>query len=207
MPGIRDTAYPQLKSAPSDKELADVYTPNFVELVWAEKRTREPAPRVGLLALLKTFQRLGYFVSLSDVPVCLLEHVARSAGYDSVPAELFSYDASSVRRRHMLLIRDYAGVKAWGEDAQAAMEKASRDAAGTLEDLPDIINVVLEQLVRQRFELPAFSVLQRAAQHARALANREYQSLVCDRLDAAARERLAIMLTRVDDETKSPCTD
>ena len=204
MPGIRDTAYPQLKSAPSDKELADVYTPNFVELVWAEKRTREPAPRVGLLALLKTFQRLGYFVSLSDVPVCLLEHVARSAGYDSVPAELFRYDASSVRRRHMLLIRDYAGVKAWGEDAQAAMEKASRDAAGTLEDLPDIINVVLEQLVRQRFELPAFSVLQRAAQHARALANREYQSLVCDRLDAAARERLATMLTRVDDETKSP---
>ena len=112
MAGIGDTAYPQLKTAPSAKELAEVYTPNFVELVWAEKRTREPAPRVGLLALLKTFQRLGYFVSLSDVPVCLLEHIARSAGYDSVPAELFHYDASSVRRRHMLLVRDYAAVKA-----------------------------------------------------------------------------------------------
>ncbi len=181
-----------------------MYTPNFFELVWAEKRTREPAPRDGLLALLNTFQRLGYFVSLSDVPVSLLEHLARSAGYDSVPAELFRYDASSVRRRHMLLIRDYAGVKAWGEDAQAAMEKASQEAARTLEDLPDIINVLLEQLVRQRFELPGFSVLQRAAQHARAVANREYQSLVCDRLDAAARERLAILFTRVDDETKSP---
>ena len=84
------------------------------------------------------------------------------------------------------------------------MEKASQDAARTLEDLPDIINVALEQLVRQRFELPTFSVLQRAAQHARAQANREYQSLICDRLDAAARERLAIMLTRVEDETKSP---
>src|SRR5229473_707960 len=68
MPGIRDTAYPELKSAPSAKELADVYTPNFVELVWAEKRTRESAPRVGLLALLKTFQRLGYFVSLPEIP-------------------------------------------------------------------------------------------------------------------------------------------
>ena len=204
MAGTGDTAYPQLKTAPSAKELADVYTPNFVELVWAEKRTREPAPRVGLLALLKTFQRLGYFVPLSDVPVCLLEHIARSAGYDSVPAELFHYDASSVRRRHMLLVRDYAAVKAWGEDAEAAMETASRDAARTLDDLPDIINVVLEQLVRQRFELPAFSTLLRAAQHARALANREYQSLVCDRLDAVARERLAILLTRVNDESKSP---
>lgn len=151
MPSIRDTAYPELKVALSAKELADVYTPNFVELVWTEKRTREPAPRVGLLALLKTFQRLGYFVSLTNVPVSLLDHIARSAGYDSVPAELFHYDVSSVRRRQMLLIRDYAGVKAWGEDAQAAMEKAGGDAARTLEDLPDIINVILEQLVRQRF--------------------------------------------------------
>ncbi|MCU1226726.1 MAG: hypothetical protein JWQ42_4819 [Edaphobacter sp.] len=143
-------------------------------------------------------------MSLSDVPVALLEHIARSAGYDSVPAGLLRYDASSVRRRHMLLIRDYTGVKAWGEDAHVAMEKASGDAARTLEDLSDIINVILEQLVRQRFELPAFSVLQRAAQHARAVANREYQSLLCDRLDTVARERLSILLTRVDDETKSP---
>jgi hypothetical protein len=46
------------------KQLAEVYIPSFVELVWAEKRTREPTPRVGLLALLKTFQQLGYFVLL-----------------------------------------------------------------------------------------------------------------------------------------------
>jgi hypothetical protein len=159
---------------------------------------------VGLLTLLNTFQRLGYFVPLAQVPVSVLEHVARVAGYDSVPAELFRYDASSVRRRHMLLIRDYAGVKAWGEDAQAAMEKAGKESARTLEDLPDIINVLLEELVRQRFELPAFSVLQRAAQHARALANREYQALICDRLDTAARERLSMLLTRAEDDTTSP---
>jgi len=175
-----------------------------VELVWAEKRTRESAPRVGLLALLKTFQRLGYFVSLPEVPRPILEHVAQCAGYGSIPEDLFRYGASSARRRHMLLIRDYAGVKAWGDEAQQAMERASQNAARTLEDLPDIINVALEQLVRQRFELPAFSALHRAAQHARAVANRKYQSLVCDRLDAAARERLTIMLTRVEDETKSP---
>jgi hypothetical protein len=47
MSGIRDTAYPQMKTARSARELADVYAPNFVELVWAEKRTRESAPRGG----------------------------------------------------------------------------------------------------------------------------------------------------------------
>jgi hypothetical protein len=44
--------------------LEEVYTPNLVELVWAEKRTRERTPHIGLLVLLKTFQRLGYFVML-----------------------------------------------------------------------------------------------------------------------------------------------
>jgi len=105
-----------MKSAPSAMELADVYTPNFVELVWAEKRTRESAPRVGLLALLKTFQRLGYFVSLPEVPRPILEHVAQCASYDSIPDGLFRYGASAARHRHMLLIRDYAGVYAWGDN-------------------------------------------------------------------------------------------
>jgi cell pole-organizing protein PopZ len=40
----------------------------------------------------------------------------------------------------MLLVRDYLGVKAWGADAQLAMQEASRQAARTLEDLADIIN-------------------------------------------------------------------
>jgi hypothetical protein len=51
----------------------------------------------------------------------------------------------------MLLVRDYVGVKAWGEEALQAMQSASREAARTLEDLADIINFALEQLVRQRF--------------------------------------------------------
>ena len=204
MPGIRDTAYPQLKSAPSAKELDEVYTPNLVELVWAEKRTRESAPRVGLLALLKTFQRLGYFVPLCDVPASILEHVARCAGYDAVPQDLPRYDASSARRRHMLLVRDYIGVKGWGEEGQRTLEKVSRDAASTLEDIADIINVALEQLVRQRFELPAFTLIHRAAQHARATVNREYQAAVCDRLDDTARKKLEELLCRAEDDSKSP---
>jgi hypothetical protein len=56
------------------------------------------------------------------------------------------------------LVRDYVGVEAWGEEALQAMQSASRDAARTFEDLADIINFTVEQLVRQRFELPAVSV-------------------------------------------------
>lgn len=62
----RDTAYPLLKPSPSAHELDEVFTPTLFEMGFAEKRTREPVPRIGLLILLKTFQRLGYFVKLSE---------------------------------------------------------------------------------------------------------------------------------------------
>ena len=67
MPG--DTAYPQLKTAPSAKELADVYTPiNVLDTSYRCRRS-------------------------------ILEHVTQCAGYGSVPNELFRYGASSARRR------------------------------------------------------------------------------------------------------------
>jgi len=59
-----DTAYRLLLTSPSARELMDAYTPGLFELKFAEERTRQAAPRVGLLVLLKTFQRLGYFVKV-----------------------------------------------------------------------------------------------------------------------------------------------
>jgi hypothetical protein len=54
-----DTAYPVLAASPTASELVNSYTPNVFELKFAEERTRQAAPRVALLVLLKTFQRLG----------------------------------------------------------------------------------------------------------------------------------------------------
>jgi hypothetical protein len=178
MPGISDTAYPRLKPNPSAQELDEVYTPNLFEGSWVEQRTREPVPRTGLLVLLKTFQRLGYFVMMDEVPKPILQHIAACAGYDAVPAGLAEYDASSVRRRHMALVRDYVGVSAWCEVAQTVMIDACRQAARTRDDLADIVNIALEELVRQRYELPAFNTVLRAARAARTEINQGYYAQV-----------------------------
>ena len=133
-----------------------------------EQRTREPVPRVGLLVLLKTFQQLGYFVMMNEVPKPILQHVANCAGYDTVPGDFAAYDAGSVRRRHSGLVRDFVGVSGWCEASQKVMVDACREAARARDDLADIINVALEDLVRQRYELPAFATILRAARSARA---------------------------------------
>jgi hypothetical protein len=105
-----DTTYPVLTASPSARQLTDAYTPDVFELKFAEERTREAGPRVALLALLKTFQRLGYFVKLADIPLSILRDIAQTARYDAVPDGLDHYDQSTLRVRHMALVRSWTGV-------------------------------------------------------------------------------------------------
>ena len=63
--------------------------------------------------------------------------------------------------------------------------------------------MAIEELIRQRFELPAFSTLLRIARTTRNTVNRRYQSRVCELLDAGARHRLLAILSRPLGESRS----
>ena len=76
MTAIQDTAYPRLRSSLSIHELARIYTPTSDELAFARRTTRGPVARICFLVLLKTFQRLGYFMPLTDVPSPIVQHIA-----------------------------------------------------------------------------------------------------------------------------------
>ena len=102
-----DTSYPVLNASPSAHELDRAFTPDLFELAFAEQHTRQPVPLVGLLLLLKTFQRLGYFVQLSDIPLSILRRVSHTARFQSVPEGLSTYDSSTTRREHMALVRSF----------------------------------------------------------------------------------------------------
>ena len=64
MASIERTAYPQFKRNPVVRELVAAYTPTDAELAFVGENTRQPAHRLTLTILLKTFQRLGYFHEL-----------------------------------------------------------------------------------------------------------------------------------------------
>ena len=78
MPTIAETAYPRLKNQVREKELTEIYTPTSEELNLATQHTRKRATKLGFLVLLKTFQRLGYFVSPTNVPPAIVKHIAQS---------------------------------------------------------------------------------------------------------------------------------
>jgi len=91
MPRIHETAYPRLKSAVTEAELQEIYAPTAEEIAFAEAHTRSETARVSLLVLLKTFQRLGYFVTLAAVfgacVLCFLSMVCH--GYHSLDQGCF----------------------------------------------------------------------------------------------------------------------
>jgi hypothetical protein len=108
---VHETAYPRLKSNVTRRELVDLYTPTEAEVELAGRVSKGPSARAPSLILLKTFQRLGYFTALSEVPRCIVDHIANDQGMMFVPDNMEEYDESGTRRRHVPIIRKYLRVK------------------------------------------------------------------------------------------------
>ena len=78
----KDTIYPRFKKNISRKEINKLYTPTVEEIAMAQKRKRgrskhnENYAHLYFLVMMKTFQRLGYFEMLSNVPYRIIKHIA-----------------------------------------------------------------------------------------------------------------------------------
>jgi hypothetical protein len=203
MVGISETAYPRMKSHPTARELDLIYTPNVEELALAGAHTRRPAPRAGFLILLKTFQRLGYFPQVADVPHAICEHIVHVAGFEALPLRLATYDDTNARTRNTSAILEFLGSASFGMGGEAVLNSAATDAAATKDDLADIINVAIEELIRQRYELPGFTTILKAAQQARVAVNAGYHRLLHDALGEAGRSRVDELLTSGSHNEKS----
>lgn len=184
LPTIQETAYPRLKSHVSARDLATIYTPNLDELVLAKQVTRGAVARLGFLVLLKIFQRLGYFVPVSQVPTAIIEHIAGVAEVQQAITELAGYDLSGTRKRHLQMIRQTLHINGYDKNARHVLLLAMSQAARTKKALADLINIGIEELIRKKYELPAFDTLVRAARHARAVLYRQFYHQVDARLSA-----------------------
>ena len=77
MSSVHETAYPRFKTDLTQRELEDIYNPTDVELRLSRRLGKTITGRLYLLVLLKTVQRLGYFVMLADVPPAILAFLTK----------------------------------------------------------------------------------------------------------------------------------
>lgn len=187
MTAIERTAYPRFKRILSAKDLEEIYTPTPAERFLALRSTKGTVAEIGFLVLLKTYQRLGRFVPLSDMPVSILNHIIKLVDPTLGVSDLESYDSSGTRQRHIPLIRAARETKLYSPAARTCALKAMISVARTKEDVADLINVALEALAKDGFELPPFATLDKAAHHVRAITTRGLYRQVYEKLSPEAR--------------------
>ena len=190
MTAIERTAYPRFKRILSAKDLEEVYTPTPAERFLALRSTKGTIAEISFLVLLKTHQRLGRFISLSDVPFSILNHITKLVDSSLDVSDLETYDMSGTRQRHIPLIRAAREIQPYSPAARTCALKAMISVARTKEDVADLINVALEALAKDGFELPPFATLDKAAHHVRAITTRGLYRQVYEKLSPEARTAL-----------------
>ncbi|WP_246238311.1 DUF4158 domain-containing protein, partial [Acrocarpospora corrugata] len=192
MASIDRTAYPRFKRGVAMRELAEAFTPTPEEIAWAHGKTQSGQHLLALVVRLKCYQRLGYFAKLADVPAAVVDHVRGVLELpDAVVAET---DADRTAKRHRQFVRERLGVKYEAVRVRAVAEQAIRSAVQTKDNPADLINVALEELVRQHCELPGYTTLDAMAASIRAEVNGGFFAMVASRPDRAERARLERML-------------
>lgn len=182
MANINDTAYPRFKNNISEKDLINVYTPTPMEILYANEVTRSHKNRLLFLIMLKTYQRLGYFVNIQEVPKIIINHIARATNMIDILNGYEKYDGSSVKQKHIEYIRMYLNIKPYNHEAKDIAIKTAAEASKTKDNDADIINAVIDELIHQRYELPAFSTLLRISRKVRHTVYNAYYKFVYENI-------------------------
>ena len=193
--------YPELPDPLTPGDLQQLFSPSFDERKWAPTVARTAESQVALLVQLKIFQTIGRFRSAADIPLSVIEHVARRMGMES-GSELTFPDRTLYRHRPAILKR--LNVVSWGPEARALAQTTMRRAAQARTDPADIINAAIDALIRHGFELPALVALRRLAGTVHRNINATQWSDVCGHLDAAQRAVLQALLIVNPKTQKSP---
>ena len=187
MTSIRRTAYPRFQSHLTDQELEEVYQPAAEELQFVYSNARGDSQQLTLLLFLKCHQHLGYTPSLALIPEPIRRYLCHQLAF---PADTPTEGAERTVHRYRQLVRTYLGIYPYAQGGADVVASATREAAYTMSDPADLINVAIEQLIHRRFELPAFSTLDRQVNHIRHEVHQALYTRVATHLSVEQRQLL-----------------
>jgi len=195
MSRLTETAYPRLPTEIGDQDLASFYTPTQDEWDFVQRQSRQSPIRACLCIQLKLLQRLGFFIPVEDAPIRVVQHICRHIGLRPLlKRDLARYDRSGSKSLHLKKLRAFTDIRALRVTDRRWLEGVAHQAAQTKHELPDIINVMIEELIKRRFELPGFTLLARLARQARADVNERIYRAVAGNFSAGVRERVVLLL-------------
>ncbi|MGF6292937.1 hypothetical protein QFZ98_004798 [Paraburkholderia youngii] len=195
MSTVHETIYPVLPAEPDAAELKAAFTPTTAEVGFVRRQSRQEATAVLIMVQLKLLQRLGYFPMLGDVPPVIVDHIRTAMRARALSRTAIArYDLSGTRNRHQKLLHAWLDIRAFDAGDAAWLDELAAAEARTKIELPDIVNVLIEELIRRRYELPPLATLQRIATQARNDLNETIYGALAGALDDSHIERIDALL-------------
>ena len=176
MAAIHETAYPRIKPGLTFKEIKEIFTPTNAEVTFMQVKTKMATSQsqLGFILLLKCYQYLGRPIKINSLSETIKYYVADKLSIDT-SLTLNAYDEST-RKHHIKAVREYLQINDDKKKCRQHMKETALKAATTKENIADIINVMIEEAIKERFELVPFNALHRIAMAARKVANyKSYQ--------------------------------
>ena len=191
------SAYPRFPQKISVRELIVRYTPSPEEIEWSRSAARASRLQHIALVQLKSFQQLHYFPELHDIPVEIGTHIASATNIEidgAVPL------GAATHYRQQAAIRRYLGVSAfYGKEGRRIAVLAASAAAPLINQRVDLVNAIIDELIRRRFELPAYSTLEKVAEEIASASEARLIDMIDARLSDLQRATLdQLIVTEID---------
>ena len=195
MAAIHETAYPRIKPNLTHKELNEIFKPKEEELTLLNSKTKKvmPISRLGFMVMLKCYQYLGRPVKIQKIDPYIKKYISKQINVDSnINSNNYS---KRTRKRHIRVIREHLKINSNKKERKKIMKAAALESATKKENLADIINVIIEELVKLRFELPAFQKLVRLSRAVRTVINNNNYFEIYSRLSDDQKQLIDITLS------------
>jgi hypothetical protein len=203
VPSINETVYPRIKNNISLHELNEIYTPTNDEIAFINKSAKGDTSKLYLLVMLKTFQLLGYFIQIKDVPNQIIKHISSSLSIRVINIHAEKYDNSNTKINHTNAISKFLNIKPFGREAKRIAIKVATEASKTKDNDADIINIVIDELIHQSYELPAFSTLVRLSRKSRHIIYNSYFKHVYKHISDETREYIDKLFNSNQDDVNT----
>lgn len=156
--------------------------------------------QLTLRVLLKTHQHLGYAPPVKEIPKPVRNYLC---GYLGLISDVLVPEVTVAKKslyRYRKKIRAFLSVRSWSDGGEEVACYAVEKAADTMSDPADLINVAIETLIANRYELPALSTLDRLAGYLPEQVHQRLYEQITTGLNEGQHDSLADLLQVKEDE-------
>lgn len=167
MTAIDRTTYPRPRELLTQEELDTRFALTDADVAFVCAAARGGPGRVTLATMLAVRRDFGTFPALSDVPAETVAYLSARFGLEKPPALVGEDHAAKTLHRYRGAVRAYLNARPYADGGEKLVTSIVLAAAATMSDPADLINRAIEALGKAMIDLPAFSNLDRLANHLR----------------------------------------